>query len=453
MKVKSEYSSGMIIVFLLFFTTGSGQSKLDEYIKLALQENLVLKQKNTSLEKSLLALKEAKTLFQPSTWLEGQYLLSQGGRRINLPVGDLLNPVYATLNQLTSSNKFPLIENASEQLNPNNFYDLRIKTAMPLVNRELTYNKYVKEKQIGLLQQEADIYTRELVKEIKSGYYAILMARKAVQIYSSSLDLVKENLRVSRSLLANGKSLPAYVSRAEAEVFQVEAQLTSATEQVKRAEAWFNALLNRKMEAPIDAEEIKLAGFVKPTDSLNSAGREELRQLSLLRSVQDETRKLNQSFRTPKLNAFLDLAAQDFNFRVRNQSFFYLGGLQFTMPIYSAGRNRLKIKQTELDLQQTDFNVQDVKNKLDVAVFQAKSNVNTAYDRYLSSLKQEEAAKQYFRLIERGYKEGVNIFIEWLDARNQLTQAQIQKEVVFYTYLNALAELERQTASFPIQQN
>ncbi|MFN6336519.1 MAG: TolC family protein [Sphingobacteriales bacterium] len=444
----------LLFHFLIVCSEGThGQSILEQYIQTAIKENLVLKQKNISLERSLLALKEAKSLYQPSTWLDGQYFLSQGGRQINIPVGDLVNPVYATLNQLTSSNRFPQIENVSEQLNPNNFYDLRIKTALPLINKELDYNKKVKEKQITLLQQEADVYTRELVKEVKSGYYSILMAKKAVVIYTSALSLVKENLRVNRSLLSNGKSLPAYVSRAESELFQVEAQLTNAVEQVKKAEAWFNALLNRPINAAIDIEEIKLTSFIKPSDSLNSSAREELFQLNTVRSIQTELLKLNQAYRTPKLTAFVDLAAQDFNFTIRSQSFFYLGGIQFSMPIYSANRNKLKMRQTELDLKQTEVNALDIKNKLDVVVFQAKSQVNTSYERYLSSLKQEEAANQYFRLIERGYKEGINSFIEWLDARNQLTQAQLQKEIVLYTYLNALAELERQTASFPINRN
>lgn len=427
-----------------------GQSLLDGYVEAAIQNNRVLKQKNVSLEQSLLDLKEAKSYYQPSSWIDGQYILSQGGRRINLPVGDLLNPVYATLNQLTNSNRFPKIENAAEQLNPNNFYDLRIKTAMPLINIEIDYNKQVKQQQVTLRQQDAIIYTRELVKETKSGYYNILMAKKAVEIYTSALALVNENLRVSKSLLSNGKSLPAYVSRAEAEVFQVETQLASANQQVKKAEAWFNALLNRDMYASIQTEEVTLNAFVKPAESLNSAAREELAQINTLRTIQGKTLKFSQAYRIPKLNAFLDLAAQDFHFNIRSQSFFYLGGLQFSVPIYSANRHKLKIQQTQLDLKKSEYQWEDVRNQLDVAVFQAKVNVNTSYDKYLSSLKQEEAARQYFRLIERGYKEGVNSFIEWLDARNHLTQAQIQKEVLLYTHLTSLAELERETASFPI---
>lgn len=440
-------------MMLLSSLATQSQSILDGYLKTAIQDNLILKQKNLSLEQALIALKEARSYYLPSSSLEGQYILSQGGRRINLPVGELLNPVYATLNQLTSSNRFPQIENVAEQLNPHNFYDVRIKTAMPIINKDLSYNKQVKQQQVVLMKQDAIIYTRELVKEVKTGYYNMLMAQKAVDIYSSALALVKENLRVNRSLLANGKTLPAYVSRAEAELFQVEAQVSAAKEQVKKAEAWFNALLNRDMNTSIVTEEITLTAFMKPDDSLNSANREELAQLSTVKSIQGDVLKMAQAYRTPKLNAFLDLAAQDFNFNVRSQSFFYLGGLQFNMPIYSANRNKLKIQKSQLDLKQTEYQLKDTRNKLDVAVLQAKVNVNTNYDRYLSSIKQEDAASQYFRLIERGYKEGMNNFIEWLDARNHLTQAQLQKQVLLYTYLSSLAELERQTASFPIPNN
>src|SRR5215203_6742345 len=78
-----------------------------QYISMAMENNLVLKEKKLSLEKSLIALKEARSLFLPTSWLEGTYTLAQGGRSIDFPVGDLLNPVYKSLNQLTGSNNFP----------------------------------------------------------------------------------------------------------------------------------------------------------------------------------------------------------------------------------------------------------------------------------------------------------------------------------------------------------
>ena len=50
--------------------------------------------------------------------------------------------------------------------------------------------------------------------------------------------------------------------------------------------------------------------------------------------------------------------------------------------------------------------------------------------------------------IDRGYKEGINNYIELLDARNQLTQSQLQKELTRYRLLAALADYERQTSSY-----
>src|SRR5882762_6704960 len=145
-----------------------------EYINQAFANNLVLQEKKITLEKSLLSLKEARSMFLPTTWVDGQYLLSQGGRTIDIPAGDLVNPVYKTLNQLTGSSSFPTVSNVSEQLNPNNFYDLRIKTTMPLLNPDIKINRDIRQQQIGLQQQEVDIYKRELVKEVKQAYFNYL---------------------------------------------------------------------------------------------------------------------------------------------------------------------------------------------------------------------------------------------------------------------------------------
>jgi outer membrane protein len=90
-------------MLLLLSVSVSAQGPLDEYVAVALQSNLVLKEKSVSLDKAMLAIREAKTLFGPTVSLETQYTVAQGGRAISLPVGDLLNPVYATLNQSLSA--------------------------------------------------------------------------------------------------------------------------------------------------------------------------------------------------------------------------------------------------------------------------------------------------------------------------------------------------------------
>lgn len=91
---------------------------------------------------------------------------------------------------MTGTNGFPTIENVSEQFLPNNFYDLRIKTTLPLVNPDLKTNREIKQQQRSLQQNDIDIYKRELVKEIKIAYYNYLQSGKAILIYQNALEVV-----------------------------------------------------------------------------------------------------------------------------------------------------------------------------------------------------------------------------------------------------------------------
>ncbi len=450
---KGNKKLGLTGLIMMLSLGTQAQEILREYINEALQNNIVLKEKRVALDKSLIALKEAKSLFLPSSHFEGGYTLADGGRTIDIPVGDLMNPVYQTLNQLTGSEKFPTIQNVSEQLLPNNFYDVRIKTSMPLVNPDLRYNRNIKDEQVKLRQNEIDIYKRELIKEIKVAYYNLLAATEAITIYENALNVMQHNVKVNQSLLANGKGLPAYVSRSESELKKVESQLQSAKNEQENAKAYFNFLLNKPLDYPV-----QLSSHTN-TDSLlvtitgkqyNISGREELNNLKIAGNINENILKMNQSFRTPRLNAFLDLGVQGFDFKVNNQSLFYLGGLQVTVPIFQGKRNLYKIEQTELDIKNISLEKENTRQQLQLAAHTSRNNVLSVQSNYLSSQKQFEAARQYFKLIDRGYTEGVNTFIEFLDARNQLTSSQMQVNITKYKVAAAVANYERQTASYTV---
>lgn len=441
----------ILIVALAGHITSFCQDIPPQYLTEALHNNLVVKQKNVSLQKSLTTLKEARSLFLPVTWFEGQYTLAKGGRSIDIPVGTLLNPVYSSLNQLAGQDKFPMINNVSEQLNPDNFYDLRIKTTLPVINSDLRINRDIKEQQTHLQQYETDIYKRELVKDVKTAWFNYLMSTKAINIYENALDVVNQNLRVNRSLLANGKGLPAYVSRAEAEVKQVETQWQNALNEQKNAAFYFNFLLNRPINTEIvlpDSSNNELTLSYLSDTLHNVSGREELKSIALARDINKNVFKMNKSFRVPKLNVFLDLGTQAFDLDFNRKTFFYLGGIQLKVPIFSGNSNVHRISQTELDAKALQLNSDHTRNQLELSASISSNNINTAYNAYQSLMKQEESAHKYFNLIDRGFKEGINSFIEFLDARNQLTTVQLQRNIQYYKVLVAIADYERQTASY-----
>lgn len=444
------YSARLTLIASIVINTVAGQEIPQQYIDHGLSENLVLKEKKISLEKSLVALKEARSLFLPTTWFETEYTLAKGGRSIDLPVGDLLNPVYKTLNQLTASNEFPTISNKSEQLLPNNFYDARIKTTMPIINPDIRFNRDIKEQQTLIQQNEVDIYRRDLVKEIKTAYYIYLLSNESIRIYQNALQVVNENLRLNKSLLANGKGLPAYVSRAEAEVKQVESELQNAFNDRQNAKQYFNFLLNKPFTDSIISVQISLDQDIFPLtlDTKNVSEREELKSLDVSKNINAKVLKMNESFRVPRLNAFLDLASQGYDFTVNNKSLFYLGGVQMQIPVFSGKRNLYKIQQTKLDVEATELEIDNTRQRLELATSVSRNNAVSAYANFQASIKQQESSQKYFKLIDRGYREGVNNFIEFLDARNQLTNSELQVNINKYRTLVALVNFERQTASY-----
>ena len=134
----------LFLFMLLSFGTFGQSEVLNNYVQEGLKNSQTLKQQTIQLQKALFALSEAKTLFKPNVNFNTTLSTAAGGRKIEIPIGDLVNPVYTTLNKLTQTNAFPQIQNSSEQLVPRDFYDMRVKTTMPLLNAELKYNQAIK---------------------------------------------------------------------------------------------------------------------------------------------------------------------------------------------------------------------------------------------------------------------------------------------------------------------
>lgn len=439
---------------LLFFSIQgySQETVLDNYIQLAIKNSITLQQKNISLEKAMYALKTAQSLYQPTIAFQGDYQTGEGGRSISIPIGDLMNPVYSTLNQLTASNKFPQISNSETNFLPHNFYDVKLTTTVPIYNKDLAFNKQIQSQQYELQKTDIETYKRELVKDIKVAYFSYLLANQSISIYRNSLLLANEGKRTNERLLANGKGLPAYVLRSESEVQNVTAQLNDAEKQADNAKLYFNFLLNRSLNETIDTA-VQTETLLKnirqlSTENISIKNREELKLLQESVELNKTLLKMNQSFWYPKVSGFLNEGSQAGNFIVNNKSLYYFGGIQLDIPIFTGKRNIYKIKQAELDIQYANKSLELTQQQLNLNANMVKNDLSKYIINYYASLKQLEAAASYQRLLDKGFKEGVNTFIETLDARNQFTNSQLLVVMNESRVLIAAANLERETATF-----
>ncbi|GGA72690.1 hypothetical protein GCM10008015_11700 [Flavobacterium palustre] len=436
-------------LFLCFGLSTYSQNQLEDYIKIGLQNNEVVKQHNFDINRSIWALKEAKSLFYPITSINANYTVADGGRTIDIPIGDMLNPVYATLNQITNSNAFPTLENQSVLINPNNFYDAKIHTTMPLLNYEIIYNKRIKAYQNDLQKVELDIYKRELVKDIKIAYYKFIQSTEAISIYEIALKLTLENQRVNQSLFKNDKINRTAVLRSDNEVKRIEAKLEEARQNSKNAQAYFNFLINQKLDTEIAFDK---DNTLIPIDfySENTKTREEFSKLKTASEINTTLSKLTQSYWFPKLSGFIDLGLQDFDFEVNKQSRYYFGGVALEWNIFSGNKNKYKLKQIQEERKSINSQTDNVRQQLLLQYEINRNNLLSKIELYKSEKNQNVAAKKYNDDISKLYKEGQVIYIEVLDAQNQYINSLLNSNIAFYDTWIAFAELERANATYNI---
>lgn len=453
----------MLIISTASLPAAAQNGALEGYIQEAFTNNQALAQRSFQLEKSMYALQEARGLFLPQVSLMGSYTKSSGGRTIDVPIGDLMNPVYATLNELTGSQKFQNVSNQSFLLNPDNFYDAKVRTSLPLINTEIWYAKQIRQEDITRQQAAVNAYKRQLVKDIKSAYYSYFQAARSVDIYLNALELVQENIRVNESLLKNGVRNSTALTRAKTEQQRTLAAITAARNNRQNARSYFNFLLNRTLTDSIATDSAALTVVSDESlvgsesrgglDQLNISGREELLQLDKAKRIALLQQKQQQSGIIPKVNTFLDLGSQAYNWDFNHNSRYYLWGVNLQWDLFTGGQRRAKAKQAASEAATVQAMYNETAQNLRLELTTARNNFHTARSNYQSAQTQLELAEKYYRDQVKVYKEGQLLYLELLDAQQQLTNARLEALQAYAQVQIAQAEIERAQATYllPIQ--
>jgi outer membrane protein len=428
----------------------NGQEMLDEYVRYGLENNLALKQKLSGYQKSLEALKEARGLFYPSVSFNARYSVSEGGRVIDFPVGDLLNPVYSTLNALTSSTLFPLVENQQIRFLRPTEHETKIRVVQPVVSTDIYYNTKIKKELSDYEEADADQYRRELVCEIKKAYYNAAMADGIVKMLHETRKLLLENVRVNRKLVENQKITLDNVYRSEAELSKFDQELQVAEKNCKISAAWFNFLLNRPLNDSITL--IQPASFPVITDLTSDftrtalENREELEKLENYNNITNLQIRMNQASMIPDLFVAVDYGFQGEQYKFNKNQDYLQASAVLTWRLFEGFRNKAKIRQAVIDRTILEERLDEARRQIELQVVTSLSELQSAERGILAAESRLRNASEGFRLVSRKFDEGQASLIEFIDARTTLTQAEENLVISRFTYLSCYAEFEKVTA-------
>jgi outer membrane protein len=450
----------IISLFILHPSLFTGEANaqplpvLDGYVREGLQNNLALRQESLDVSRVAEGLVQAKALFYPRLTFNPTYSLAAGGRRLQFPVGDLLNPAYGALNKLTGENRFPTnIQNVNELLAPNNFHDTKLTFSYAIYNTDVQYNYLIQKELLTAQQARQRVVTNELRYSIATAYYQYLQTLDALRIYQNSRAILTGVLRLNQKLVSNNVATRDIVSTAEYELSKLTQQTVLADRNRETARAYFNFLLNRDLAQPIDVDSVLFrqtppASAETPTALADVAlrDRQEMNQLGgSLRAAQTAVKLNEANARIPNLYVGGNAGFQGFGYTFQNQAYLLIQ-LGASWDLFKGYEKRSKIQQAKIQTNALQTRLLEVQQQIRLQVTQAYFDLGAARENLTTTRQGEAAADATFRIIDSKYRNGQALLIELLKAQNDQTTAQIQQSLARFDLLTKQAALNRAMA-------
>ncbi|MBS1508859.1 MAG: TolC family protein [Bacteroidetes bacterium] len=450
MKIKISLTTLALFVVKLVLAQGT---VLEKYIQEGLKNNLQLQQEQLNYERSIENLAQAKALFLPYLSANGSYQLADGGRKITIPVGDLVNPVYNNLNQINavlnpSAPKYPTIANQTTNFLATNFHDTKVRLIQPIFNPDIYFNYKAQKELITVQQAQKKAYENQLKYEIVSAYYQYLQSDEAVKILKNTHATLEELLKVNISLVANAKATKDVVLSTEYELGKIEQQIAENEKNNEVAQAYFNFLLNRELSSSI-LKDSTLTFAKESSGEISSLTNTALQQRQELQQVQNGLRaseqliSLNKGSALPRVNVVGDAGYQGFNYTFKSDQQYWLVQFGLTWDIFKGGEKRAKTQQARIDYQVMENKMEQLKKQIELQVIQAHYELRAAQQSYETSRSGVRSTERSFQIIQAKYKEGQAILLEYLDAQNKYTTAQLTHSINQYEVLRKSAALQK----------
>ena len=442
---------------------GRVEDGLAQVVDDALAANLELRAGSASVQQRMAALDQARARFLPVLDLAARYSVADGGRTIDFPAGDLLNPVYAMLDQMLVADgqppRFPRVQNEEIALLRPREQETKLVVEQPIYEPRIGPGVEAGRQELNRAEANLAALRARVVRDTRQAYYQWLAAQQAVAVLEATRDLARANLDANSSLYRNGKVTRDLVYRAEADVLEVEQQHLAAASRVRLAQSYVNLLRNAPLGDALPASQIdsdtvdrfrerfvrRLAGRdpdLELLQALATEGRAELTGLDAAIAVGEARQDLARAAFKPRLAFGAEAGIQGEEYGMGDDERYVLASVILRWNAFRGGADRAALREARAlteELRATrDLAAQQV--RLDVQ--RALEDVEVAEASLETAFKRTEAAEGAFRIASRKRDLGQINQAEFIDSRRALTDARLNLTRVRAEFLARLAELE-----------
>ena len=430
---------------------------VDELVQDALAANLQIDVAGAEVSARLAALDQARARYLPVLDLNARYSAADGGRVISIPVGDLLNPVYLTLNQLTGQQRFPAIQNQSFSLLRSREQETKLSLTQPLYDARITPARAASAAQYeGALAARAALASR-IERDMRTAYYHWLEAGARLGILDATQELASANRRVNQSLYDNGKITRDLVYRAEADLLEVEQSRLAAGNGVRIAQSYVNLLRNASFDTPLprvrvdddDVARLRDAALGRigllQREALTATAlerRAELRGFDAATAAAAAGERLARAAFKPQFALAVDAGTQGVTYGLGADDRYVLASVVMRFNLFAGGADRAGLAAAHAAGREARANRALAESRIRLEVEQAADDLDVALASLATAARRVDAAQGAFRIAARKRDLGQINQAEFIDARRVVTDAELNRNVTRFTALADLAELE-----------
>ncbi|MCM1503192.1 MAG: TolC family protein [Bacteroidales bacterium] len=334
-----------------------------------------------------------------------------------------------------------------------NTWSAGVTAAMPIVNAQLWESIKISGTAVELAVEKARESRLNMVTQVKSAFYATLLAKEAFNVYREVYENAVKNYEETEKKYNAQKASELDLTRAKTTVANAVPNVYNAESSVILALWQLKAVLGVDLDANVDvAGELSdyadtMFRDLHQNDSVTLDNNTTMKQLALQAEQLARNIRLQKYAYIPTLSAAFSFSVNamtnDFKFDQYKWTPYSYVGVSLSIPIFSGGKRLNDVRQAKNQYQQLQLQTTDTERTLKIAIRQSLNTMETNMKSYYAAQTAVATAQKGYDIAEKSYQVGRSTLIELNDAQLALTQARLSESQAIYNFIVAKAQLEQ----------
>ena len=438
---------------------------LDDALKIALSENASVRVADMEIERTGYARKGTYASLFPQIDLTGsfqrtikkQVMYMDMDMSIFMGGGDEAGEGDGTSDgagsETGSGEGAPSLGGGGIEVGRWNSYSAGVTAAMPIINAQLWKSIKLSGMDVELAVEKARSSRLDMVTQVKQAYYAVLLAKEALDVYKEVYDNAVRNYEQTRLRYNAQKASELDFTRAKSTVASAIPNVYNAESSVILALWQLKAVMGVDLDQNIDVAG-SLGDYASEMTYDQSLGEDisleyntTMRQLAIQAEQLAMNIKIQKLAYAPTLSAnfaFMETAmTNDFKFSNYRWTPYSYVGLSLNIPVFSGGKRLNAVRQAKVQANQLGIQMDDTERQLKIGIRQYLNTMETQIKSFSAAEEAVNTAAKAYGIAEKSYNVGRSTITELNDAQLALTQARLGVSQTVYEFVVAKSNLEK----------